>query len=141
MVCGGLAPGGTPGLDEPRADALLLLSPEGPTRATPASAYAAITLPALVVTGSEDRSPRTGLGPEWRIEGWDALGSAERWLLVLDGAGHTLGGISGRRSGADQTDAGTLEAVLDATATFWDATLRGDEAARARLDATMRRGR
>ncbi len=138
MLCGGLRfGGGRVDYTEERADALVMLSPQGPGEGITTASYAGITLPALVVTGSKDTSPRTGQGPEWRRQAFDHLGSAERWLLWLDGAEHDLGGISGFK----RADPPLLDQVLAATTAFWDSTLRSDADARTRLDratATVR---
>jgi dienelactone hydrolase len=134
-LCGGLVTLAREDLAEPRADAILLLSPQGPGGGVPDDGYGAIHLPTLMVTGSEDVSPVTGQGPDWRLGAWTSLGSDQAWLLYLDGATHNLGGVSGRWfPGAGATDPALLQAVIDATTAFWDATLRGDAAARARLD-------
>lgn len=133
-LCGGLATLGGGDHAEPRADAILMLSPQGVGAGIPPHGYRNITRPAMVVTGSEDVSPITGQGPEWRKTAWETLGSADRWLLFLDGATHTLGGMNSRL-GRSTGDAELAAAVNDATAAFWDATLREGAAAKARLDA------
>lgn len=134
MLCGGLAVRVVGSKHrEPRADAILLMSPQGSGPGVPKEGFAAIDRPTLVVTGSEDRSVRTGQGPEWRLEAWEGLTVPDRWLLWLDGAHHDLGGLSARLPASG--DADLLEAVLEVTTTFWDATLRSDPAARRKLDA------
>lgn len=132
-LCGGLVTLGGGDHAEPRADAILMLSPQGVGAGIPPHGYGGITKPAMVVTGSEDVSPITGQGPEWRLSAWKSLGSTDRWLLFLDGATHTLGGMNSR-VGRLTGDPELASAVNDATSAFWDATLRGDAAARDRLD-------
>lgn len=133
MLCGGLSLVGIgTRLQEPRVDALVLLSPQGTGAGITAESFRTISVPTLVVTGSEDRSPRTGQGPQWRLEAWQGLTVSDRWLLWLQGASHSLGGIGGRRLGRDSE---LLEAVLEASTTFWDATLGDHEAARRSLAA------
>lgn len=128
LVSAGLVPS----LADPRTDAILLLSPPGPNGL---GRYDGITAPTLLVTGSEDTSPGTpALGPEWRKKVLDELHAADEWLLYLDGADHSLGGIAGVRPPTE-----TRERVIEATLAFWDATLRGSAAARAKLDAATAR--
>lgn len=138
MLAGGLSlsgPGGRVTFHDPeeRADAILLISPQGTGAGITPASFAGIDRPTLMVTGSEDRSPIGGQGPEWRMEVWEGLPRGERWLLWIDGAGHGFGGISGRVLGgpADPEQVGWVQ---QATLAFWQATLRGDAAARAWLD-------
>ena len=86
-----------------------------------------------MVTGSRDVSPATGQGPDWRLQVWERLGAEPRWLLFLEGADHGLGGVGGGRG---RSASPTLDRVVAATTAFWQATLRGDPAARAALDAS-----
>ena len=59
MLCGGLSMVGVTGLAEPRADALLLMSPQGTGKAITPASYATITLPTLVVTGQPSSPGRS----------------------------------------------------------------------------------
>ncbi len=134
MLCGGVSAAGVGDrFREPRADALLLMSPQGTGPLFSAESYGSITLPTLMVTGSKDRGVRGGEDARWRMEVWENLQAPDRWLLWLEGATHGLGGISGARR--QPVDPPLLDAVLQTTSSFWDATLRADAEARARLDA------
>lgn len=130
MLCGGVTHAGSTRFAEPRADAILLMSPQGTGGGLTERSYATLTAPAMVVTGSEDRG-MGGQAPDWRLEPYRGLGSPDKWLLYLEGGTHALGGVSGLRFRADEE---LLPGVLEATTLFWEANLRGDAGARARLD-------
>lgn len=57
--------------------------------------FSTMTTPALIVYGDEDRSPHfTNRGPDWHADSY-VLAPAPKDLLMLKGANHVLGGISG----------------------------------------------
>ncbi len=120
-------------LADPRADAVVLISPQGTGMAMRADSYGSITPPALMITGSKDVSPRTGKGHEWRLEAWEGLPSEHAWLLFIDEADHSFGGIGGRPgTSADKT---ARQAVQRTTLQFWKAQLADDAAAATWLDS------
>jgi len=97
--------------------------------------FAALTLPTLVTVGSEDLAQAPGLtGYEWRRQPYDLIAPGDKYLLVLEGADHYLGGLVGRddlpRSSAA---AAYLKAFNRASLLFFDAWLKGDLAAQTTL--------
>jgi len=139
MMVGGLSVGFGPvrrSMPDPRADALVVLSPQGPGKGLDAASYAPIVTPSLVVTGTDDASPRHGRSGDWRRQAFDAFGPGDHTLLWLDGARHELGGISGvQYPGAGPGDPELLALVQDTTLAFWQLQLGGDESARGWVDA------
>jgi dienelactone hydrolase len=56
--------------------------------------FAQMTTPALLVAGDQDKSPLSTRGPDWWTDAY-TLSPANRSLLTLFGAEHTMGGIAG----------------------------------------------
>jgi predicted dienelactone hydrolase len=59
--------------------------------------FAGLKLPTLVTVGSNDLEQAPGLsGYQWRRQPFDLIGSRDKYLLILDGCDHYLGGSVGR---------------------------------------------
>ncbi|MCY1042895.1 chlorophyllase [Corallococcus sp. bb12-1] len=56
--------------------------------------FAEMAAPALVVAGDRDDSPLSVRGPDWLTDAY-TLSPGPKWLVMLFGAEHMLGGISG----------------------------------------------
>lgn len=56
--------------------------------------FAQMTAPALLVAGDKDQSPLSTRGPDWWTDAY-TLSPADKSLLTLFGAEHTMGGIAG----------------------------------------------
>ncbi len=112
-----------------RVDSILVISPAGTSPAMRPSAWDEMVSPTLLVVGSKDEAKRMGKGPEWRMQAWSHL--REGWLLWIDKADHSYGGIGS----GDIKKRAHVEIVQEATLKFWDATLKQDAAARAWLDS------
>jgi dienelactone hydrolase len=122
-------------LADERPDCFLVISPQGTSAGVRADAWQDWTRPALFVTGTNDVSPRTGKGVEWRLEAWRGLAPGDKYLLFVEGADHGFGGISGARSKARASGAAAhLDAVLHTSTAFFDAHLRGSAAGRRLLE-------
>jgi predicted dienelactone hydrolase len=115
---------------DPRVKATLLISPQGVGGVFRRDSWKDYAVPALVITGSLDRSPITDATPESRLDPF-RLGPKGRMHLVwIEGAHHGFGGISGARfPGAGPPDEGQVWVVQQASLAFFDAFVRGDEAA------------
>ncbi|MDP2148834.1 MAG: dienelactone hydrolase family protein [Parvibaculum sp.] len=114
---------------EKRAKAFVMVSPQGTGKQLDQDAIAAMTGPFLMITGTNDDSVPNDKDYKWRLEGWNfAAAAPDRYLLLIHGAHHGFGGISGtvRFPGAGPADADTLEAVRSAALAMFDAQLRGD---------------
>lgn len=140
MMIGGLAPKeqsveARVRIEDPRALALLLISPQGESPHLDGEAFRGITRPTLVVTGSEDVSPRTGQSHEWRLTAFDNLPPGHKRLLFIEGAHHGFGGISGTRwEGAGPDNEDHVNLVRSVTLAFWDAELKNSAAAQEFLE-------
>ncbi len=127
-----------------RPKAFLLLSPPGQGwRGFTKSSWSLVARPLMIVTGSRDRGPK-GQEPSWRLDAFALSPPGDKFLLRLRGAGAlSLTGqyaepgasLSGRGKGAPSADeeVAIFKDLKAVTVAFWDATLRGDAAAKAFL--------
>jgi predicted dienelactone hydrolase len=94
--------------------------------------FTGIAVPVFHMTGTLDNSPiGETKAPDRRIP-FDQSTTPGSCLLILDGADHMT--FSGHIFGAfQQEDARYQALILAGSVAFWDATLRGDQAARAWL--------
>ena len=136
-------PGGgaeRPWLLEPRIRAAIAFSPSmrdaGPAAR---AAFGTVTMPFLAVTGGRDGDVvGTGVTVALRRAVFDALPPGDRFLLWFDDADHwVFNGGRPRPPAVDGRgdDVRVQHATAAITLAFWQATLAGDAAARAWLDA------
>lgn len=129
----GLAADEAAALRDPRIRAALWISPQGTGQGMRSESWARVTLPALVVTGSADASPRTGKTAAWRTEPYELSAPGDKFLLFIDGY-PTVGGARGAEISYDDIiGPANRSIVYRASGDFWAAYLRGDRDARARL--------
>ncbi len=133
-------PSGLPAPDfrDPRIDAAVLISPQGPGKSIRASSYKAMQGPLLMITGDNDGSPikgQTDKGGAWRREAFDHARPGDRYLLWIQGAYHGFGGINGPRRGPNSGPVAPDHVfyVKSTALAFFDAYLRSDAAAKAYL--------
>ncbi len=129
---------------DPRPKAFLLLSPPGQGwRGFTKSSWSDVTRPLMVVTGSRDRGPK-GQDSSWRLDAFRLSPPGDKFALLLRGASalsftgrHAEPGaaLAGRGKGAPSAEGevAIFKDVKAVTVAFWDATLRGDAAAKAFL--------
>lgn len=122
---------------DPRFKCALMLSPQGRGRSLTEESWKTVTMPMMVVSGTEDVSPMdrnvTALS---RQDPYKFSASKEKYLVWIEGANHGLGGISGRLARNERLgkgDADILHWVQTAALAFFDATLKGDTAAKSYL--------
>ncbi len=127
-VAGQAFGGGRISFTEKRIDAALMMSPSIPKRGNPAEAFGAITIPCLLMTGTLDDSPIGDVTPESRRMVFPNLTNAPAWQVVFDEATHMSFG--GRNlGGKDLKGSRYHKAILSLSTAFWDAHLKGDQAA------------
>lgn len=89
----------------------------------------ALTLPMMTVTGTRDRGAG-GQGVDWKKEPYKYSPKGDKYLVVLNGAGHlSFGGGLGARNAA------ITDAVKLCTTHYWDAYLKGTEASKEYLQS------
>jgi predicted dienelactone hydrolase len=120
---------------DPRIKAGVIYSPSKPRRGDAASAFADVRIPTFHMTGTEDKSPiaQAEMSPEERLQPYQAIHTADKYLLVLTGGDHMV--FSGRdpRSGPNPKYPRFHELVQRASLAFWDAYLLGKPDAKAYL--------
>jgi len=117
-----------PNLADDRPIAALIISPQGLGRSIKPESWAAVRGPVMMVTGTNDKSPRNGKGGAWRMTAWEHLEPGDhRYLLYIEDARHNFGGISGvRRRGAGPINEDHVAYVRSATTAYFDAVARRD---------------
>ncbi len=117
---------------DPRPKCLLLVSPQGTGGGFVRESWKTLTRPSMVITGTKDKSPRTGKSYKWRREVYDYTPPGAKYLLMIDGAYHGFGGIAGKRrfpgSGPDNNE--HVNYVKSAATAFLDAYLKDSKPAR-----------
>ncbi len=115
---------------DPRVKATLLISPQGAGGLLRKDSWMEYAVPALVITGSLDTSPISETKPESRLDPFKLGPDGKMHLVWIEGAHHGFGGISGARfPGAGPPDEGQVWVVQQASLAFFDAFVKGDEAA------------
>jgi predicted dienelactone hydrolase len=119
---------------DPRLKAFFLMSPSASRGLPSAQAYGQVEGPVLCMTGTEDGSPlQPELTPESRLEVYASLPAGDKYQLVLDGAGHFAFSDVGLYD--EQRLRHHHPAIQTISTRFWDAYLKGDEAAKTWLQS------
>lgn len=128
-----VGPRGTVYTDK-RIKAALPMSPSPPKRGSTETAFAKVSIPWLLMTGTEDDSPIGDLEPDDRLKVFPALPPEGKYELVLFNAEHSA--FTERRLPGDRKDRNPNHhrAILATSTAFWDAYLKGDQDARTWLD-------
>ena len=119
---------------DPRILAALLISPQGEGDLLGPRSWDDFQNPMLVLTGTLDDSDRTGNDWTWRLDPYTHAPAGSKHLIVIDGAYHDFGGISGASfPGQGPRNDDHVLWVRSATTAFFDAYVQGNEGARAWL--------
>lgn len=118
---------------EPRIDAALMMSPSPPALGDPASAFASIKIPCLLMTGTKDDSPIGNSTAADRLKVFPHLEKAAAWQVVFDDATHMSFGERELTGGAIKNSR-YHKAILALSTAFWDAHLRGNADVKAWLN-------
>ncbi|MBN2450178.1 MAG: dienelactone hydrolase [Lentisphaeria bacterium] len=130
-----------PVFTDPRIRAALVLSPSGPRRGDPIAAFNSVSIPWLLMTGTRDVSPIGDVDVASRLSVFPALPAGDKFELVLHEGLHsafTERGLPG--DGGVGRNPNHHRVILALSTAFWDAYLRGDEAAREWLAGEGPRG-
>jgi predicted dienelactone hydrolase len=119
---------------DPRIDAALAMSPSPPIAGDVGRAFAQVSIPWMLMTGTHDDSPIGDQTANDRLAVYPALpATIDRYELVLDGANHSVFAERVLPSAGERPNPNHHRAILALSTAFWDCELRSDAAARAWL--------
>ncbi len=128
-LIGGTLPRSGEKLADPRAHALLMISPQGRGPLYGDAAWNTFKGAGMVITGSKDL-PLGGAAAKTRTDPYELAPPGDKYLVWIEGAHHGFGGIVGRPfPGAGPVNDTELSWVKMVTLAFWDAYLARDGAA------------
>lgn len=118
-----------------RIGAALLMSPSLPRQGDAVTAFGAVEIPWMIMTGTEDDSPVGNATPASRREVFQALPPGNKYELVLFQGEHQAFGDRVLPGSKRPRDPNHHRAVLALSTAFFDAFLRGDASARIWLES------
>jgi predicted dienelactone hydrolase len=113
-----------------RIKAAVAFSPSVPRRGDAAKAFAEVSIPWLLMTGTHDASPIGGQTAESRLGVFAALPRGDKYQVVLDQAEHSAFGDRSLPGERLRRNPNHHRVILALTTAFWDAYLRQDPAAK-----------
>jgi predicted dienelactone hydrolase len=116
-----------------RIRAALMMSPSPPRIGTPTEAFAKVSIPWMLMTGTRDDSAIANLRAADRLKVYPALPEGSFYELVLHGATHGAFNETPLYAGDDRNPA-HHRIILALSTAFWDAFLKGDAEAKAWLN-------
>jgi predicted dienelactone hydrolase len=129
LVAGAVAKRGRRELNysDPRADAALLMSGQGPGEMLNEESWAKLTKPMMVMSGSKDGPTRTGQPAEWRKKPYELSPAGDKYLVWVNDLDHGYGDITG--SNRLPYNAEHIAYTQAVTLAFWDCYLKQNESA------------
>jgi len=129
-------PWGRAQTSDKRLRAAIVMSPSVPATGSPDRVFRNVTLPWLLMTGTNDDSPLGDQTPESRRRVYPALPPGDKYELVLNDAEHSV--FTDRRlpGEAKPRRPEHHRSILALSTAFWDAYLRDDSAAKTWLQST-----
>jgi len=124
---------GKPRFTDDRIKAAIAFSPSGPPRGDPGSAFGAVTIPWLLMTGTRDTSLIGAANVASRLTVFPALPPGKAFELVLYDAEHSAFTDRALPGDTQARNPNHHRAILALSTAFWDAYLNGDVAALAWL--------
>ncbi len=133
-VTGEIFPLGGTDYADPRIKAAIIMSPSAPRAGSPSRAFGAVKMPWLLMTGTNDVAPVGNQDAQSRLAVYPALPPGSKYELVLDDAEHSAFTDSALPGDRHPRNPNHHRAILALSTAFWDAYVKGDDAARAWLD-------
>jgi len=125
---------GKTSLTDPRIAAAVIMSPSSPKRSTPQVAFGKVSLPWMLMTGTQDTAPMGGADMKSRLSVFPALPVGGKYELVLSGAEHSAFTDRALPVETEPRNPNHHRVILALSTAFWDAFLLGDLTAQQWLD-------
>lgn len=122
------------GYTDPRIKAAVVMSPSSPRVGDPKSAFGAVKLPWLLMTGTNDVAAIGDIDLKSRLAVFPALAEGGKYELVLDRAEHSAFTERALPGEKEKRNPNHHRVILALSTAFWDAYLRDDKEAKAWLD-------
>lgn len=120
---------------DPRIHAAIAFSPDIPSKGDPKAAFATVSIPWMLMTGTKDVSVVSKATVESREAVFPALPPGDKYEVVLENAEHSA--FTDRPLPGDQQprNPNHHRVILALSTAFWDAYLKGDADAKAWLNS------
>jgi predicted dienelactone hydrolase len=128
--------GGEKSFADPRVNAIILLSGQGPGEMLTEKSWSDFKKPLFVMCGSMDGPTRTGQPAEWRKKPYELSPPGDKYLVWVEGLDHGYGGITGWNfNPRNKPNAEHVRFTKILTRAFWDAYLKDSGEARKYLQS------
>lgn len=114
-------------LADSRIVAAVVMSPGSPPIGA-ARSFAGVTVPWLLMTGTQDTSPIGGQTVETRLAVFPALPAGDKYEIVLDQARHSV--FTDREVPGEKRNPNHHRIILALSTAFWDTYIKNDAAAK-----------
>lgn len=133
-VSGQSFPGQGKRFTDRRIAAAITFSPSSPRRGGAGEAFGAVSIPWLLMTGTKDIAVIGDADLASRLNVYPNLPAGGKYELVLHGAEHSAFSDRALPGDREARNPNHHRAILALSTAFWDAWIRGDQAAREWLD-------
>lgn len=133
-VSGQMTERGNASLTDARIAAAVIMSPSSPRRGTPEAAFAKVSLPWMLMTGTRDTSLIVDTDVESRLAVFTALPTGGKYQLVLFGAEHSAFTDRALPGDTEPRNPKHHRVILALSTAFWDTFLAGSAPAKQWLD-------
>jgi predicted dienelactone hydrolase len=125
-VSGQSLPGQGIQFTEPRIRAAIMFSPSSPRRGNPATAFGAVKIPWMLMTGTKDTAPIGNADLASRLSVYPNLPSGDKYELVLYNAEHSAFTDRALPGDSEARNPNHHRVILALSTAFWDAYLHLD---------------
>ena len=117
-----------------RIKAAVAMSPSSPRQGDPKQAFASVSIPWMLLTGTNDKAIIGNSDAQSRLAVFPALPPGDKYELVLDKAEHSAFSERALPGDVEPRNPNHHRVILALTTAFWDAYLRHDTEAKTWLD-------
>lgn len=120
---------------DPRIDAAIVMSPSVPKGTDAEKSFSKVSIPWLLMTGTNDVALIGGADMASRLAVYPALPKGDKYQLILDKAEHSAFTESAMAGDKQKRNPNHHQAILALSTAFWDAYLRDNAEAKAWLQS------